>query len=386
MKPKALAEPNTQPMNADKHNHIRFQAFPVVLGALGLAALLGGCGGQSGGPASAGSGPASPRAVTVVTELVTTRPVADSIEALGTARANESVTITANLTETVREVHFDDGQQVEAGAVLVELTNEEEAALLDEAQANLADAQRQVRRLEGLAAQGLAPASELDTARAGLNGAQARFDTVVARMQDRLVRAPFSGVLGFREVSPGTLVSPGTAITTLDDVSSIKLDFSVPELYLDVLRPGDPVFAVRTGANRDSFRGVVRTIGSRVDPVTRAATVRAVIDNASGELRPGMLLTVEVSSNERESIVVPEAAVFQIASNAYVYVVDADDTARRREVKLGLRRPGTVEIRAGLTVGEEIVTEGTIRLSEGTPIRRKVEMNLAGEGGVAGGS
>lgn len=325
----------------------------------------------------------APRPVTVLTQTVAIGTVVDSIEALGTARANESVTITANLTETVRKVHFEDGQRVAEGEVLVELTSEEEAALLEEARANMRDAQRQAQRLVDLARQGLAPESELDTARAASNAARARLDTVVARMEDRLVRAPFAGVLGFREVSQGTLVSPGTAITTLDDISRIKLDFSVPELYLGVISPGDPVTAVRTGgAGRAEFTGVVQTIGSRVDPVTRAAVIRAYIDNADGALRPGMLLTVNVSSNERQAIVVPEAAVFQVAQRAFTYIVDEQDTARRREVFLGARRPGVVEITDGLAAGDEVVVEGTIRLSEGAAIRRKVdEVSLAGDGG-----
>ncbi|MEM9384324.1 MAG: efflux RND transporter periplasmic adaptor subunit [Pseudomonadota bacterium] len=349
--------------------------------AIASLVLLGAC---SDDPNLTGESSA-PRPVTVLTQTVAIGTVVDSIEALGTARANESVTITANLTETVRKVHFDDGQRVAEGAVLVELTSEEEAALLEEARANLRDAERQAERLADLAREGLAPESQLDTARALGNAAQARLDTVVARMEDRLVRAPFAGVLGFREVSQGTLVSPGTAITTLDDISRIKLDFSVPELYLGVISPGDPVVAVRTGgAGRAEFSGVVQTIASRVDPVTRAATIRAYIDNADGALRPGMLLTVNVSSNAREAIVVPEAAVFQVAQRAFTYVIDEDDTAWRREVVLGVRRPGLVEITDGLVAGDEVVVEGTIRLSEGAPIRRKSsEVSLAVDGATA---
>jgi membrane fusion protein (multidrug efflux system) len=339
---------------------------------------------DSTGPAtSAGYGGQRSGPVAVLTELVAARDIADSIEALGTARANESVTITANLTETVREVHFDDGQRVEAGDILVELTSEEEGALLQEAQANLEDTERQLVRLRGLAEQGLAPASELDSAIAAENGARARLETVLARIQDRLVRAPFEGVLGFRQVSTGTLVTPGTAITTLDDVSRIKLDFSVPELFLDVLSPGDPVEAKRTGSRGRAYVGVVGTIGTRVDPVTRAATVRAIIDNPDGSLRPGMLLTVDVSTNQRRSIVIPEAAVFQVADQAFVYVISDDAIARRRTVELGVRRPGTVEILAGLVEGEEIVIEGAIRLNDGSPVKRKNALNLADEGDVA---
>jgi membrane fusion protein (multidrug efflux system) len=136
----------------------------------------------------------------------------DAVEAIGTAQANESLVLTAKVTDTVRRVNFEDGQYVEADTVLIELTNEEEEALLDEARANLEDAENQLRRLEDLSRQGLSAESELDVARSRTAASAARLETVLARLRDRLILAPFSGLLGFRDVSPGTLVTPATAL------------------------------------------------------------------------------------------------------------------------------------------------------------------------------
>src|SRR5690606_17756063 len=156
------------------------------------------------------------------------------------------------------------------------------------------------------------PRSELDVARNREAAAKARLDSIIARLSDRLIRAPFSGVLGFRQVSPGTLVQPNTPITTLDDISTIKLDFTVPETFIADVQPGATVVARSVSYPGRDFVGVVRTVGSRVDPVTRAVSVRAHISNADAALRPGMLLTVELRSRERTTLVVPEAAVFQV--------------------------------------------------------------------------
>ena len=293
----------------------------------------------------------------------------DTVNAIGTAVANESLTVTAKVTDTVRSVDFEDGDYVEAGAVLVQLTNREEEALLAEARANLDDAQTQLARIENLAEQNLISTSELDIARSRAEASQARLETVVARLSDRLILAPFSGILGFREVSPGTLLQPNTPITTLDDVSIIKLDFTVPESFLGEMRPDSTVLARAASYPDREFEGVVRTVGSRVDPVTRAIQVRAHIDNDDGLLRPGMLLTVGIVMAERTAIVISENAVFQVQDRAYVYVVDSELIARQRLVRTGARRYGGVEVLDGLEVGERIVTEGIVKLRDGARVR-----------------
>ena len=291
------------------------------------------------------------------------------VEALGTARANESVTLTAGLTDTVRRINFDDGDYVEAGTVLVELTSEEEEAQLAVARAELDEARRQLARLEDLDRRGIAATSEVDLARSAAEAAEARLSTELARLKDRLIRAPFSGLLGFREVSPGTLLGPNEAITTIDDVSQIKLDFTVPEKFLALMQPGRKIYASGASWQDRQFEGVVRAVGSRVDPVTRAVVVRAIIPNEDQALRPGMLLTVRILAAERTAIVVPERSVVQVGNSSFVYVVGPNQRVNRHEVRLGTRQLGVVEVVAGLEEGEQIVTEGIIKLREGSLVK-----------------
>ncbi len=320
-------------------------------------------GGRPGGGRPPFGGP-----VTVATEPAAREPLVKVIEALGTAKANESVTLTASLNETVRRVNFEDGDFVEAGTILVELSNEEEEAQLAEARANLDEAQRQLARLKDLDEQGIAATSDVDEARAGAEAAEARLNSVIARLDDRLIRAPFSGMLGFREVSPGTLLMSGNAITTLDDVSQIKLDFTVPETILNLMKPGGKIIARSASWGDREFAGIVRAVGSRVDPVTRAVVVRALIPNEDGALRPGMLLTVRVVTEEKQAFMVPERVVVQVGTKAFVYVVDDENVAHRQVVQLGTRQAGNVEIVSGVNEGDRIVTLGIIKLRDGAKV------------------
>jgi membrane fusion protein (multidrug efflux system) len=336
-------------------------------GWFALRSDLGAGGGAQPGAGGFGGRRAEPPLV--VLAEVHRETLFDTVDALGTAQANESVTLTAKVTDTVRRVDFEDGDYVQENAILVQLTNQEEEALLEEARANLDDARRQLSRLEELSTTGLAPASDLDVARSRAAASEARLNTVVARLSDRLIRAPFAGVLGFRTVSPGTLVTPTTPITTLDDISIIKLDFTAPESFLGAMRQGSRVVAESASYPGREFEGVVRTVGSRVDPVTRAIQVRAHIENSDRALRPGMLLTAHVVMAERSALVIPEGAVYQIQDRAYVYVVGDDMVARERQFEIGERRFGIVEVRAGLAEGERVVSEGIVKLRDGIEVR-----------------
>lgn len=309
-----------------------------------------------------------PPAATVTTTVVATRPWSDAIEALGTARANESVLVTAKVTETVVRVNFEDGDLVEAGQVLVDLSGRAELAGLDEVAANYREAQQQYERLRELNVQKLIPTSQLDAQRGTMDSARARLDVVRARLSDRVITAPFAGVLGFRQVSPGTLVTPGTTIASLDDVSVIKLDFTVPEVYLSALAPGQKVNAHSSAWPDRPFTGVVTTVDSRIDPVSRAVTVRAEVPNPDRELRPGMLLTLRVFQPERQALVIPEIAIVQVAQTASVFRVAADNTVSLVTVKLGARRSGEVEVLEGLVAGDRIVVDGTVKLRNGATI------------------
>ena len=341
----------------------RLRALPILLASVAL--VLGGCGDGEG---DAGGERRADTPVTVTSTVVQPAPWRDSIEALGTTQANESVVLTAKVTETVEAVNFEDGDRVSAGDVLVDLSGRAEVAALEEAQAEYKEARQQHERLSGLVEQGTIPRSQLDTQVAARDTAQARVAAIRARLSDRVITAPFDGVLGFRQVSPGTLVTPGTPIATLDDISTIKLDFSVPERFLSVLQPGQDVVALSAAWPDQEFRGEVTSIGSRIDPVTRAVQVRAELPNEEHRLRPGMLLTVRLFEPERQALVIPEIALTQVGSRAYVYRMRPDGTVEQANVEIGARRRGEVEIVEGLAAGDRIVVDGTVKLRPGAQV------------------
>jgi membrane fusion protein (multidrug efflux system) len=291
----------------------------------------------------------------------------DRVEALGTLRANESVRLTVAVTEIVSAIHFEDGDRVEQGKVLVEMTSAEEYALLEEAGARVGEARRQYHRVKSLESQGTEAKSLLDQRRREWETARARLAAIESRLQDRLIRAPFGGVVGLRDISPGALVEPGGLITTLDDDSVMKLDFSVPSTYLASLQPGLEVVA-RTRAYGDrEFNGQVSSVDSRVDPVTRAVLVRAIIPNTDRILKPGMLMRVELLKNPRLALVIPEEALVPQGKKQFVLLVNEVDDSKvtRNEVRIGARRPGEVEVLEGLNPGDRVITHGTDKVRVG---------------------
>lgn len=303
----------------------------------------------------------------------------DSIEAIGTAKADESVTLAAKVTETVRRVNFQDGDAVKAGDILVELTSTEESALLAEAKANLLETEQQFDRIKDLVSRGSVAQARLDEQTALRDAARARVEALAARLKDRLIRAPYDGVLGFRQVSPGTLVQPNTPIVTIDDIDTIKLDFAVPEQFLTALTVGQEVEARAAAYEGRTFKGKLSSIDSRIDPATRTVTARALIDNPDHLLRPGMLLTLAVIRERAERLAVPEDALIPVQDRQQAYVVK-DGVAQLRAVTIGRRRPGVVEITDGLAEGEQVVVEGVVRLFDGAPVAVQSVRPLADPG------
>ncbi len=342
------------------------------LAAVAGAACLAGCGDDAATAAEAAP------ATTVVMSRVAAVEWRDTIEALGTARSRESVTLTAKVSETVRKVAFDSGDIVRAGDVIVDLSSGAQLAGLEEARAAYQEADRQLTRGQELAQSKIISESQLDTQRSTRDAAKARMDVVRAQLSDRVITAPFDGILGLRRVSPGTLVTPGTAIATLDDISVIKLDFAVPERYLAVLSEGQDIVARSETYPDREFSGKVTSVDSRVDPVTRSVTVRAELPNLERLLRPGMLLGVRLYRAARQAIVVPEIAVLQIGTDAFIYRVSQDQTAARVRVELGSRRRGEVEVVSGLADGDTIVTEGAVKLRDGARVTNAADAPAAG--------
>ena len=306
-------------------------------------------------------------AIHVVLDKVA-KPMVNHLEALGTTKANESVDIRPKVTGIVSEVLFDDGQEVDAGAMLIIIDRDIESAQQKEAGVNLAEQRREYDRISKMAKDGAIAATKVDEQKAKLKLAEASLEAQTARLGDRMVKAPFSGVLGLRRVSPGTLVDSQTSIATLDDVSTLKLDFTIPEIYLTSVKEGMEIQARSDAYENEQFKGTVKAVESRIDPITRSATVRAVLPNESGKLRPGMLLYVDLITSQKERLVVAEKAIVPEKDKHFVYVADGKGGVEKRPVKLGFRYPGLVEIVEGLQVGEDVVSEGVLKIRPGVTI------------------
>lgn len=313
-------------------------------------------------------------AVGVLSAPVTKQEFFERIEALGTLRANESVELTANVTETITAIRFEDNQRVTKGAVLAEMTSAEEQALLEEAISTLNEAKKQFERVRVLTGQGNAPKALLDQRKREKETAQARLTAIQSRLKDRLIIAPFDGVVGLRTISVGALVTPGDVVTTVDDDTRMKLDFSVPATYLDDVKVGLPVRATARAYGAKPFEGEITSIDSRIDPVSRAFQVRALLPNPEFLLKPGLLMQVNILANQRETLVIPEEALVPEGRKQFVMRVQEQDgttKAVKTEVTIGGRRPGEVEILDGLSEGDEVVTEGTLKIRDGSAIRVK---------------
>ncbi len=312
------------------------------------------------------------RPVDVIVQSVKSVGIETPIEAIGTLRANESIVLTANISKKITRINFEDGQRVKQGQILVEMTSHEERALLDEARVNSEEARRQWERVDSLAKSGAASQSLLDQRLREYEAAQARYNALESRLKDLLLQAPFSGVVGLRETSVGALVSPGQVITTLNDDSKMKLDFTVPSVFLSSLVVGLEVKANTRDLPGQELTGKVTSIDNQVDPVTRAIRVRALLDNPEYKLKQGMLMQVVLHTRERDALVISEAALMPMASNNFVFVTKQQDNkivVERRQVEIGQRLVGKVEILSGLAANEVVVTQGVQKLRNGQSIK-----------------
>jgi membrane fusion protein (multidrug efflux system) len=300
---------------------------------------------------------------------------------LGVAKGRQSVTITSDAAEMVTAVHFRDGQAVARGQLLVTLKATEQDAGVAEAQARENQAERAYARWKTLADKGIAPRAtaeqylaELETARASTKAAQ-------ARKGDRVIRAPFAGVVGLSDIAPGALISPGSPIVSLDDLGMMRVDFDVPDRYLAVLRPGAPIVATPDAYPDQAISGRIAQIDTRIDTATRAITARAEFANTGGRIRPGMMMRVEVESGQRTALAVPESAIQYEGDQAFVFVIaprGQGAVARKVLVSPGVNEGGFIELREGVKAGEKVVADGLNRLQDGQQVR------LPGQGGDRG--
>jgi len=291
----------------------------------------------------------------------------ESVEAVGTARANEQVVITSKYSDLVDEIFFDDGQQVKKGAVLVKLNNQQEVAKVNELRANLSESKAHLKRLTELLASRATSKSLVEQQGAKTKAIEAQLVSARARLNDLTIRAPFSGVLGFREVSKGAYIDAGNAITSLDDLSIIKVDFHLPERLLTHIHVGQQVSAANTAYRNKEFIGKITAIDSRIDSSTRSIKVRANISNEALKLHPGMLLNISVLLQVEKILQLPESSIIPIENVHYVFV-ENEGKAVRKAIKIGRRHPGVVEVVSGLAEGEQVVVEGALKLREGSSV------------------
>lgn len=325
------------------------------------ALILTSCGGNGGQ-----GGSSSP---TVSAASVSTHRFIDRIDAVGTAFANEQVTLAAPVMQRLVRINFQDGGFVRAGQVIATLAQGQEAAQLRNAQAVAREAEQQLDRVQALKSRGFATKAAVDTQVALAASANAQAAEARASINDRVIRAPFSGWVSLRNISEGAVVQAGTEIAVISDLSRIKLDFPVPETLLGALRVGQRIDAKAAAYPDRIFSGEISSIDPTVDPATRSVKVRALLPNPDRLLKPGMLLTVGVRSAERRSLAVPELAVVGQGNERFVYVLQADNKVRRVGIRAGVRQDGLIEVLDGLQPGTRIVTEGVVKLSDGMTVQ-----------------
>ncbi|MBI1338906.1 efflux RND transporter periplasmic adaptor subunit [bacterium] len=344
-----------------------------------LAATLMAAAALATGPAvfaqRPGQGP-----IDVFAAEIVDRPFVMRVEALGNLEPKERVDLSVNAADRITQVYFEDGQRVKAGATLLTMARDEERAQLEALLADEAEAVRQLARNQRLAKEGAVSASELERSNRNADASAAQVRALQARLRDRVLTAPFSGVLGFRRVSPGAFVSPGQVVATLIDDSSMRLEFSVPSVFISDLRPGLEILARSSDLGDRSFTGTVTSIDNAIDPVTRSVRVRATLPNKDGVLRAGMFMTVDLRARPRNSLAVPEGAIIAEGPNTFVFRIEPSEgpsVVAKTQVKLGTRDKGVIEVLSGLNRGDMVVSEGVLKLRPGAAVRVRESGDLS---------
>jgi membrane fusion protein (multidrug efflux system) len=307
----------------------------------------------------------------VIVSPVKFHDFADRVEALGTTKANETVIITPDTSEKIVEIHFEDGQEVKAGDLLVTLDKKQEDANLRAAEAALYETQNAYQRASDLQKSSALSKGTVQERLSALRQSEAAAEATKARIDELTITAPFDGILGLREVSVGTLVQPGDMITTIDDLSQIKVDFDVPDVFLSTLKAGLPITGKVKAFGDREFVGEVRTINTQIDPVTRTVTVRAIMPNPDHTLKPGLLMSITLMKDERQALLIPEEALLKRSDKNFVYVAVEEEgkmLAREREITVGGRQPGDIEVLTGLDAGDKVIAHGTIKVHNGSEI------------------
>ena len=322
-----------------------------------------------------------PRKKRVVGVEVTTARlglVRQQIEAVGSAVARQAIDVVSLVSGRVVEIAFIPGQKVTTGDILVRLDDGAQRAQVDEAAAAVEEVMLSVERARKLKASGTVTQAAIDKLETGIKAKQARLVLMKRQLADRLIHAPFNGVVGLQQIHVGARVDSDTVLTTLDDLSEIEINFAVPEIYFARMHLGQMVSATSSTFKDKVFGGQINSIDTRIQEVSRSFRVRAILPNPGGELPAGMFMHVSILIGEDRAILVPEEAIIAEGEQTFVFTVK-DKIAKRRNVTLGQRSEGKVAVIEGLTIGEMVVRLGHQRLRDGSKVRIKKPGSKADE-------
>ena len=319
--------------------------------------------------AVAQGGPPGARQVTVESMVVAPARLESTVEAVGTVLADASATLRAEVPGQVVERHFEEGQRVSRGDPLFSIEATVLEAEHNEARANVEQSEAAYKRAQELVKKQLISATDFDNARANYNVAVARLNSAESRLSKTVIRAPFDGFAGLRRINVGDYATIGQEVVNVVRLDPLRVDFSMPETLLARVRPGLRIDVTVGAYPGEVFVGEVTAVDPQIDVAGHNLDIRARLPNADLKLRPGLFAQVSVSLAVRpDAILVPEQAIWPIGQAKTVYVIE-EGTAKRRDVTLGDRKPGYVEVTSGLEAGEEIVVAGQMKLFEGAAVR-----------------
>jgi RND family efflux transporter MFP subunit len=347
---------------------IKFRPAHVrAVPALALCAALFAAGSD---PAEAQRARRAPGETIVSIHEVKMEPAVERVAAVGSGRAREQVTLTTRVAGVISEVLFEGGNKVEAGQVLLKLASEPEAIAVETAEAQRAqafDAVERYRQLNEAAVSRVARA-EAETALKVADAALRRAREDLDRMT---IKAPFAGIIGLTNLQTGDYLAVGNPVATLDDRSSIIIEFTVPEAVAPSIKLDMPMRASLAARPGEVFNGKVAGVGTRIDPVTRTLSVRGEIPNPDLSLIPGSTFSVSVQLTGNKSPVVPGLAIQWDRAGAYVWRLTADGTVERIDAAILARDGDRVFIDAKLAEGDKIVNEGGGLLSAGQKVKQQ---------------
>lgn len=353
--------------------------YGVVLAvAVGVAACNGAeADSAGGGPPGGGGGGRPPTPVDVAEAKQDT--MIDEIFATGQIEAVQSIELRPEVEGRLTQILIREGAEVAEGTPLFKIDDSELRAQVDRLRAERDLATQALRRTRDLIQQNASSAADLEEAEAAARSAEAQLQLQQIRLDRTLVRAPFGGVAGRRLVSLGDYVTSSTPLTTLQTVNPQRATFAVPERYAERLARGQEVVFRVAAVREREYRGTVEFVDPVVELPARTITVKARVGNRARTLKPGMFIEVRLATEVRpDAVVVPEDAILPLQGLDFVWAV-TEGTVTRRQVQLGVRRPGFVEVLSGVSPGEQVVVGGLERLFEGAPVMPNVVERTADE-------